>query len=227
MSGKVSFCVALDIDEKSRFISVLKATCDYVDIYKVGPVSISSIGVESLELISDMGADIFLDMKFFDIPSVVARAMRNFCRFGKIKLFTVHVSAGEKVFKTAVDVARSFGAQVAGVTSLTSERTTTSIVLRLAEKALAWGGAWVVASAIYARKIKERLPINVLSPGIRPESEFDIDDKTSKDDDHFKSVTPRRAKELGVDMIVVGRPIILSENPREVARKICEEFSAK
>jgi orotidine-5'-phosphate decarboxylase len=113
------FCVALDIDSKEKFELIFGETSEFVDVYKIGPVILSSCGLEPLERLTQLKKDIFVDMKFFDIPSVVCRAIRNFCEFNS-KFFTVHISAGEKIFRSAVEEASKFQAYVAGVTLLTS-----------------------------------------------------------------------------------------------------------
>jgi len=71
-------------------------------------------------------------------------------------------------------------------------------------------------SSVFARKIKENLELKIISPGIRI-------DKNEKDD-HSLSLTPCEAVKQGVDMIVVGRPVIFSENPKIVAQKIKREI---
>jgi orotidine 5''-phosphate decarboxylase, subfamily 1 len=213
------FCVALDIDNREKFDFILAETISFVDVYKVGPIIMSSsCGLISLETLTQLRKDIFVDMKFFDIPSVVCRAIRNFCRFNS-KFFTVHISAGEKVFRSAVEEANKFGANIAGVTLLTSSEYDEGVILNMSEKAKLWGASWIVCPPLFARKIKENLGMKIISPGIR----LDENEK----DDHSLSLTPREAAKHGVDMIVVGRPVILSENPKLVAQKIRNEIQHK
>jgi orotidine-5'-phosphate decarboxylase len=210
------FCVALDIDSKEKFDFILAETHSFADVYKVGPVILSSsCGLISLETLTQLGKNIFVDMKFFDIPSVVCRAIRNFCRFNS-KFFTVHISAGEKIFRSAVEEANKFGANIAGVTLLTSSDYDENLILNMSEKAKLWGASWVVCPPIFARKIKENLGMKIISPGIR------LDE--SEKDDHSLSLTPREAVKQGVDMIVVGRPVIFAENPKLVAQKVKNEI---
>jgi orotidine-5'-phosphate decarboxylase len=212
------FCVALDIDSKEKFELILGETRNFVDAYKIGPVILSSCGLEPLERLTQLKKDIFVDLKFFDIPSVVCRAIRNFCEFNS-KFFTVHISAGEKIFRSAVEEASKFQAYVAGVTLLTSSDYDENLILSMAEKAKIWGANWVVCPPVFARKIKENLELKIISPGIR------IDEKEK--DDHSLSLTPREAVKQGVDMIVVGRPVIFSENPKTVAQKIKNEIQTE
>lgn len=209
----MKICLALDIEDKRRFIEIVKLTKDHVDVYKIGPVALSSIGVVSLEIISCLEKEIFVDLKFYDIPSVVRRSIKNFCSFGA-KIFTVHVSAGEEIFRSAVEEAKIHKAEIAGVTMLTSENCDEKVILERARRAFGWQASWVVAPPKFSKKIKSELEdkIKVISPGIR------ISPQTQ--DDHKEYLTPSEAVEEKVDMIVVGRPVIYSESPQKVLQDI-------
>ena len=217
---KKLFCIALDIENRDDFRRIVLETKQYCDVFKVGPISFSSLGFFPLEFLSDIEKDIFLDFKFFDIPSVVKRTIRNFLNF-KVKFITVHLLGGEKMVKTACDTAKSKGAEIVGVTILTSsaDDTERERIIELARNSVSWGVNWIVASARFVPEIKQNFgrKIKVVSPGIR------IRDGISSDD-HISTFTPYEAVKLGSDMIVVGRPVVNSKNPALTAKKIMEDI---
>ncbi|MCS7214165.1 MAG: orotidine-5'-phosphate decarboxylase [Candidatus Calescibacterium sp.] len=207
---KTYFALALDINEKERFQKIVDETKEFVDIFKVGPISIFSIGLNALKYITDSGKEIFLDMKFFDIPSVVARTIYSLKDFN-IKILTVHASGGEEIIRSSVESAQSIGIDIAAVTILTSENSDLEDVIRLSKTAEKCGAKWVVCQPQFAQYVKKETGLKIISPGIRLSDEKD---------DHKNPMSPAQAKALGVDMIVVGRPVILSPNPKEQAKKI-------
>lgn len=204
------FTLALDVQEEKTFKNIVDQTADFVDFFKVGPVAIFSIGLKALEYISEKNKKIFLDMKFYDIPSVVSRTIEALHNFN-VKILTVHASGGEKIVRASVETAKKFGIEVAAVTILTSEKTDVQTVVGLSEKAKVWGADWVVCHSQFAKYVKDITGLKTISPGVRI---------SESKDDHENTFLPSEAKNLGIDMIVVGRPIILSVNPREQAIKI-------
>ncbi len=210
----IQLCIALDVEEKGKFETIINKTIEFADFYKIGPVALSSIGLYSVEYVAQMTKQIFIDLKFFDIPSVVRRAIQNFSKFG-CRIFTVHILAGEHIFKTAVETAKSCSAEIAGVTILTSHDADKNAVLELAEKACKWGADWIVSHPKFSIIIKDKLgDIRIISPGIR------IDKSESEGEEHRDSFTPQKAIEHKVDMIVVGRPIVYSQRPDLTAKEI-------
>jgi len=224
------FCIALDIEKKSDFQKVVLETENFCDVFKVGPVSFSSLGFFPLEFLSDRNKDIFLDLKFFDIPSVVGRAIKNFLTF-RIKFITVHILGGKDMVRQAYESAKDKGAEIVGVTVLTSSASEESRakVLELVKNSADWGINWVVASPLFSPEIKKMFgeKIKIVSPGIRVKYESviqgDESNSTGKDD-HAFAFTPSEAIKLGSDMIVVGRPIFNSKNPALIAMKVREEI---
>lgn len=208
----MKFALALDIQEKDKLIRIIEETHPFVDLFKVGPIALFSFGLEVFKYISRVKKDVFLDMKFFDIPSVVSRTISSLGDVG-VKILTVHASGGRDILKSAVLSARELDIEVAAVTKLTSDDADLESVLELSEIAENCGATWVVCQPQFSKDIKAKTKLKVISPGIR------ISENT---DEHKNTLTPYEAKLAGIDMIVIGRPIILSDNPYGQAKKVRE-----
>lgn len=206
----MKIALALDVQDRTRFAKIVSETSELVDLFKVGPVALLSLGLDSLKIASETGKGIFLDLKFFDIPSVVSRAISSLTGSG-VKIVTVHTMGGADLIKSAVEVASGAGIEVAAVTVLTSERSEEETILKLAGLARDCGAKWVVCQPKFAKTVKEKIGTKVITPGIR---------LSESKDDHTETFTPQEAKRIGVDMMVIGRPVIMSDNPRDQMVKI-------
>ncbi|MBI3610743.1 MAG: orotidine-5'-phosphate decarboxylase [Nitrospirae bacterium] len=214
--------------EAEKAVSVLK---DHVGLFKVGLELFVSAGPGIFRTIAkNSDRDIFLDLKFHDIPETVLSAVKAAAAY-KVRFVTVHASEGKGLLKAVVDGIRN-AAQVLAVTVLTSlsredlrdvgmdERLNISdIVLQRARLAKAVGCAGVVCSGSEARGIKEQIgrEMIVVVPGVRP------DWASVPNDDQKRIVTPRQAILNGADYLVVGRPIKKAKDPVLAADKIVEE----
>jgi len=236
MENKDRVIVALDtdsLDTAQALITNLKGVISY---FKVGKELFTAHGNEALHAIEASGARCFLDLKYHDIPTTVAKASTVACNKG-IAMFNVHACGGFKMMKSAreaVDKAAIenglFRPLVLAVTVLTSmseeelageigvSRTMDEQVVALASLAKDAGLDGVVASAKEVTKIKAALGDDfvVVTPGIRPQ--------WAASNDQARVVTPKDAVAMGVDYMVIGRPITAAENPREAAERIIEEI---
>jgi orotidine-5'-phosphate decarboxylase len=219
--------VALDVDTDKEALSLVKATKEFVDIYKVGPALVLRYGPDIFKKIRAARKKIFLDLKFHDIPNTILRSVSE---AGKWDIFsaTVHISAGERALQEAVKAKGR--PELWGVTVLTSlsERdltelgiTTTPLeqVLRFAEIARRVSLNGVVASVGETVQLRRFLGkgIKIITPGIRlPEDAVG---------DQIRTGTPQHARASGSDYIVVGRPIIESKDPGQVAEFIMKDWS--
>lgn len=208
----MKFALALDIQEKDKLIKIIEETYVFVDFFKVGPIALFSFGLEIFKYISRVKKEVFLDMKFFDIPSVVSRTISSLSDLG-VRVLTVHALGGKGVLKSAVLSAKNLGIEIAAVTKLTSDNADLRSVLELSEIAESCGATWVVSQPQFSKYIKSKTKLKVISPGIRI---------SESRDEHKNTLTPYEAKLSGIDMIVVGRPIVLSDNPYEQAKKVRE-----
>jgi orotidine-5'-phosphate decarboxylase len=219
--------VALDVDTEKEAMSIVKATKEYVDIYKIGPGLVLRYGPQIFKKLRSARKKIFLDLKFHDIPNTIARSIKE---AGNWDIFsaTVHLSAGEKALSEAVKVrSRPF---IWGVTVLTSlsERDLMDVgvgstpleqVLRLGELAKRVSLDGVVASVGETVQLRRLFGkgIKIITPGIRlPEDSLG---------DQVRTGTPQHARASGSDYIVVGRPIVESKDPKMVAEFITRDWN--
>ena len=185
-----------------------------------------------LKLIKDhSSADIFLDLKLHDIPATVRGALRSARKLGA-RYITIHSTEGEEILETSKEIKDS-GLEVLAVTLLTSMRKEQlgtlgfeqntkicDVVLDRATRAQQAGCAGVICSGEEIIPVKQKCGENfkVVVPGIRPEW------SQISSDDQGRISTPGKAIQAGADLIVVGRPIRDSEDPRDAARKIVSEI---
>jgi orotidine-5'-phosphate decarboxylase len=203
---KDKLVVALDVetvDEARKFIDKLYPA---VKMFKVGSQLFTSCGPEIVELITKKGAEVFLDLKFHDIPNTVKKAVESAAKL-KVFMLTVHLSGGKEMLQAAADVPNR--PKIVGVTVLTSQRedNTSSRVLELARLAKNSGLDGVVCSVAETAMIKKELGRDflVVNPGIRP--------KDSSANDQKRVATPKEAIDAGADFIVMGRPILEAKDP--------------
>ena len=231
MNSQDRLVFALDVPdgkEAKRYVTMLEGV---VGCFKVGLELFIREGPDVVKMIQDnSAANIFLDLKLHDIPATVRRALRSASKMG-IKYITIHSTEGEEILETAQEVKGS-GLEVLAVTLLTSTRAsslsnlwmsenidTAALVLDRATRAQKSGCAGVVCSGEEAKVIKLKCAegFKIVVPGIRPEWSRVLGD------DQNRIATPAQAIKDGADMIVVGRPIRDSEDPRAAAQRIIEE----
>lgn len=202
-------------------------------MFKVGGQLFTSEGPRAVRKLADLGFDIFLDLKFHDIPNTVAHAVTAAARLPRVRLLTLHAAGGLAVMRAAREAAGSKKSRPAllAVTVLTSfdEATLREIGLegslesrvvvlaRLAERA---GLDGVVCSALEAPAVRRELgpQFKILVPGVRP--------ATAATNDQSRVATPGAAIRAGADYLVVGRPITAAKDPREAALQIDAEIEA-
>ena len=214
--------IALDFPSSERALSFIKPLSPDACKLKVGFELYVSAGPEFVKQLVDLGFDVFLDLKFHDIPNTVASACRAAAKLG-IWMMNVHASGGEKMLlaaRYALDELDS-PAKLIAVTVLTSmdqnqlqgiglDQTPQEQVRRLAMLSEKCGLDGVVCSAQEAEMLRNTLGRDFLlvTPGIRPTG-ADIGDQS-------RVMTPEKAVEVGVNYMVVGRPITQSDDPQQV-----------
>jgi orotidine-5'-phosphate decarboxylase len=202
-------------------------------MFKVGGQLFTSEGPKAVEKLSDLGFDIFLDLKFHDIPNTVAHAVASGARLPGVRLMTLHASCGLDALRAAreaVDDKKSRPALL-GVTVLTSfdlaalkqigmEGSLESRVIALARLAKNAGLDGVVTSAFEAAAVRRTFgpDFKILVPGVRP--------ATADANDQSRVATPGDAVRAGADYLVVGRPITAAKDPRAAALEIAREIAA-
>ncbi|OGS18661.1 MAG: orotidine 5'-phosphate decarboxylase [Elusimicrobia bacterium RIFOXYA2_FULL_50_26] len=209
--------VALDVKTENEALALVKNLSPFADIFKVGPILFLASGPELVKRISGMGKNVFLDMKFHDIPATVQRSVESARELGVYSL-TIHSCGGEEMIKAAASV--SGRPKLWAVTVLTSQITSPDVVIERARLAMNNGADGVIASPLEIEAVKKACGNNfyVITPGIRP---------AKTDDDQKRVATPAAAIKAGADFIVVGRPIIAATDPVAAARRIDEEINGK
>ena len=197
---------------------------------KVGSQLFTSAGPGVIEELSTLGFDIFLDLKFHDIPSTVAQSVKAASNLG-VWMLNVHTSGGSSMMRAAKEATTGLmdPPLIIGVTMLTSlsEKDVNEIgiqgisnqVLSLASLAKKNSLDGIVCSANDVISVKELLGKNfvTVTPGIRSSD--------SSKDDQSRVSTARNAIENGSDYIVIGRPITQSANPMKSLDSIIKEIS--
>jgi orotidine-5'-phosphate decarboxylase len=201
-------------------------------MFKVGSQLFTSEGPRAVTKLADLGFDIFLDLKFHDIPNTVSRAVAAAVRLPRVRLMTLHASGGLAMMKAAREAAGTKKNRPAllAVTVLTSfdeptlreigmEGSLGSRVVALARLARTAGMDGVVCSALEAPAVRREFgpDFKILVPGVRPAS--------AATNDQSRIATPEDAVRAGADYLVVGRPITAAANPRAAALEIVAEIA--
>ncbi|MDD5611099.1 MAG: orotidine-5'-phosphate decarboxylase [Candidatus Omnitrophica bacterium] len=212
--------LALDVDNLEKAKGFVDKLFPEIKIFKVGSQLFTLCGPGIVEYIHKKGAEVFLDLKFHDIPNTVANAVRAATRL-KVKMLTVHASGGEMMLKAAVEAAGDEAGRLKisrplllGVTVLTSQKSEPQEILRLARLAQAAGLNGVISSVHEAAMIRKELgkEFIIVTPGIRP--------KGYKADDQSRVATAEAAFSAGADFIVVGRPILEAADPLQAVKEL-------
>lgn len=218
--------VALDVPTVAAAKMLVEQLGDSVSFYKIGlELFMSGEYFELLDWLKVQDKKIFVDLKFFDVPATVGRAVAQLNGRG-VTFATVHGNDG--IMKAAAE--NKGDVQILAVTALTSlDRgdlddlgftcDVQSLVLSRAKRAISLGCDGVVASGQEAQAMRQNLgnSFMVVTPGIRP---------VDNDDDQKRVVTAQQALSNGADYIVVGRPIRDAENPKAAAEQLQQEIAA-
>ncbi|HEU5359757.1 MAG TPA: orotidine-5'-phosphate decarboxylase [Candidatus Deferrimicrobiaceae bacterium] len=225
---KERIIVALDTDSPGSAFSTVEVLTGEVGMFKVGMELFPRGGPELVRRIRGAGADVFLDLKFHDIPNTVAGAIRSAAALG-VRFTTVHASGGREMLARAAEAARGTGTTVLAVTVLTSldeadlseigfSGSPAAMVLRLAKTAFEEGIGGIVCSAQEVGAVRDLLGRSavLVTPGVRlPENAVG---------DQKRVVTPFEAVRGGADYLVVGRPITRAADPVSAARRFASEM---
>lgn len=234
--------VALDLVDVERAVALARSLAGRVGGIKLGKEFFTANGPEGYRRVADAGLPIFLDLKFHDIPTTVARAVRAALPLRPFML-DVHASGGAAMMRAAAKAlaegspegspkAGGAGARplLVAVTVLTSlhqadlealglSGSVQEQVTRLAALARDCGLDGAVCSCAELMAVRGACgPDFVLVvPGVRP--------SWAAGDEHRQTISPAEAIALGADYIVVGRPIVQAPDPAEAAARICAEMA--
>ena len=228
--------VALDVDSRERAEALVLRLRAEVGVFKVGKQLFLHSGPEVVRMIHRHGGEVFLDLKFHDIPHTVARAGIEAARLG-VRFFDLHASGSfEMMQRTHAEVTRACRRdnlrrpKILAVTVLTSlgkgdlrrvgvADGVESQVVRLARLAHRAGMDGVVASPHEIARIRRECGRGfvIVTPGVRPAS--------AEHDDQKRVMTPGEAMRAGADYLVLGRPILEAPDPLAVAREVVADMA--
>ena len=229
--------VALDVDNLPEALKLVEQLREHVRGFKVGLELCMHIGLQTaIAAISAAGGELFVDLKFKDIPNTVAGAVRAVARPG-VYMFNVHCDGGSAMLRAAAEVAHAAPSRplALGVTVLTSIDETAlhdelripgpmnDYVLHLAKLAQGAGMDGVVCSAHEVSAIKAACGPNFVAvvPGVRP--------AWAEANDQKRTMTPAEAMKAGANFLVLGRPITRPPanigTPADAARRIMDEIA--
>lgn len=224
--------IALDFESKTKTLEFLDLFKDKKPFVKIGMELFYAEGPDIIREIKKRGHKIFLDLKLHDIPNTVKKSMAVLKNLD-VDMCNLH-AAGTKAMMTAalegltrVDGTRPLLIAVTQLTSTDQERMTNEllidrpideVVMKYAENAHDCGLDGVVCSPLEAGKVKSICGKDFITvtPGIR------FDDASKGD--QSRVTTPAKAKEIGSDYIVVGRPVTAAENPVEAYERCLNDF---
>jgi orotidine-5'-phosphate decarboxylase len=228
--------VALDVPAAAAALELAQELAPVVGAFKIGSELFTSAGPDIVRQIRATGAQVFLDLKFHDIPNTVAKAVAAATRL-EVQMLTIHTGGGLEMMRAAEESAQQTALHsgrnaplVLGVTVLTSmdsqalsqvgnEADVGRQVERLATLAVKAGLRGLVCSPLEITALRQILPakVQLVTPGIRTGAE--------KPDDQKRTLTPRQALEAGANWLVIGRPIYTATNPRAAVEGILADLS--
>jgi orotidine-5'-phosphate decarboxylase len=227
--------VALDVPNADAALKLVGQLATVSGGFKIGSELFTSAGPDIVKKIRALGALVFLDLKYHDIPNTVTKAVAAAVQLD-VQMLTVHTSGGSEMLKAAEHVAQENAWKlgrtpplVLGVTVLTSldsgalreigsDANVEFQVRRLATLSTKAGLRGLVCSPLEIAALRKILPAStqLVTPGIRTGEE--------NSDDQKRTLTPREAVAAGANWLVIGRPIYAAENPRVAAEKILESL---
>ncbi len=218
--------VALDFDTAEKAVEMVEKLDGLVSFFKVGMELQLAEGMHPVKHLISKGKNVFLDLKYFDVPQTVERAVRRAASLG-VKFLTIH--GNRKNVEAAARGRGDADLKLMAVTVLTSldaydiqdlgfNCSVEELVLHRAKAAAEEGCDGVIASGQEAKKIREAVGdrLLIVTPGIRPAGFPKQDQK--------RAVTPGEAIQAGADYLVVGRFITTSPDPRQAAEMVIEEM---
>jgi len=235
--AKKRIIFALDVDDFTQAQGWVEQLHGKVGLFKIGKQLFTRCGPEVVRMVREQGGEVFLDLKYHDIPNTVAKAAVEACKLG-VKMFNVHALGGLEMMQTTVkevnefcranNVERPIMLAVTILTSSTEEtlrtvgidRPVTEMVPRLAALTKEAGFDGVVASPKEVGLIRAACgdDFYIVTPGVRP--------AFASMDDRKRVMTPADAISAGASHLVIGRPISAAADPQQAASLILEEVAA-
>ncbi len=222
--------MALDYSDTKQVFSLLEQLDPTIAKVKIGKELFVHAGPDLVKKVVAMGFDVFLDLKFHDIPNTVAAACQRAADLG-VWMMNVHASGGRKMLEAAKQALLQVNAEskliaVTVLTSLSDEDllvigitdTPQQQVLRLAKLTKESGLDGVVCSPQEVTLLRQQIPTDFLlvTPGVRPQG--------AALGDQQRVMTPQAAMQSGASYLVIGRPITQAKNPLQVLQQIQQDI---
>lgn len=224
--------VALDYETEEEALNFVDQVDPSLCRVKVGKEMFTTLGTDFVKTLQGRGFDVFLDLKYHDIPNTVARAVRSAADLG-VWMVDLHASGGLNMMETAKSILEPYGRDaplLIGVTVLTSMEDLDLLqiginaspmeqVIRLAHLCQRAGLDGVVCSPQEVEVLRKHCgnEFKLVTPGIRPEG-YEVGDQR-------RVMTPKQAIDIGADYLVIGRPITQADNPVSVLNTINRSIS--
>jgi orotidine-5'-phosphate decarboxylase len=221
--------VALDVESAAEARELVTRLGDRIDFYKVGMELYAASGMDAVRELLALGKEVFLDLKLYDIPETVKRAVAQVAKTG-VRFLTVHGSAS--ILRAAVEGRGSSSLKLLAVTVLTSfgpedlddlgyACEIAHLVERRARKAVECGIDGLVASPLEAAAIRRIVPPQTIlvTPGVRSAGGAKGDQK--------RVAMPAEAIRDGANYLVIGRQITRAANPAAEAERVLREIAAE
>lgn len=230
LETKTTPIVPLDVPSAAEALELVEYLGDSCRFYKVGNELFTATGPAIVQELRRRGKDVFLDLKFHDIPNTVAGGVRNAAALGA-RLVTVHATGGLPMLRAAVEAAggRCGVLAVTVLTSLAPEDVSaawgkpgpldlSAEVMRLAELSLEAGVHGIVCSGKEAAMVRDRFGdrLAILVPGVRAEG--------GATQDQARVVTPQQAVAAGARYIIAGRMITAATDRRAAMQRLLAEL---
>ena len=231
MTQDPKIIIALDYDSADAASKLVERLDPTLCKLKVGKELFTAAGPAWVETLARQGYDVFLDLKFHDIPHTVAQACKAAANLG-VWMINVHALGGRTMMSAARDALNSLPKRpkLIAVTILTSmgapdlaelgiQEEPRQMVTRLAQLAHACGLDGVVCSAQEAAMLRQQIGMDfsLVTPGIRPAS--------ANRDDQNRIMTPTEALTAGANYLVIGRPITQAPDPLAALQSIQQEIN--
>ena len=225
--------VALDNKNLNQIITLVKKIKSHAFGFKIGKEFFYNYGIEGYKKIYKLSNNIFLDLKLHDIPNTVERALKALIKLKPI-LTTIHISGGDEMQKVSSKLKRN-KTKILGVTILTSlnssqtrkyynNKNVKQLVKKFVQNAKNNHLDGIVCSPLELTTVRKVVgnKMLIVVPGIRLEK-----NKNNAKDDQKRILTPKEAIKLGADYLVIGRPIVESNNPLKTIQEINKSINDK
>lgn len=219
--------VALDVESAEQARTLIDKLAGSIDVFKVGMELYAACGMEIVRYLQSKRLEVFLDLKFYDIPETVKRAVAQVAKTG-VRFLTIHGSGS--IMSAAVEGKGASDLKLLAVTVLTSFGPEdmqelgyigpiADLVEKRARKAIECGMDGWIASPLEARRLREIDPrATLITPGVRSAG--------AAVGDQRRVATPAEALKSGADFLVIGRQITRAPDPAAAAAQVLQEIDA-